>query len=138
VHTAGVSPVQATPAQIVAVDVIGTARVLDAFEPHVEAGTVAVCIVSMAGTMTPLDAETLARLATTPTDRLSALEVLDPATLDVALAYGVAKRIRRASRRRRWRGGGAAGASCRSAPGSSRRRWVVPSSRDRSATSCAR
>src|SRR5512147_2052187 len=32
VHTAGVSPVQATPAQIVAVDVIGTARVLDAFE----------------------------------------------------------------------------------------------------------
>lgn len=39
VHTAGVSPVQATPAQIVAVDVIGTARVLDAFEPHVEAGT---------------------------------------------------------------------------------------------------
>jgi NAD(P)-dependent dehydrogenase (short-subunit alcohol dehydrogenase family) len=92
VHTAGVSPVQATPAQIVDVDVIGTARVLDAFEPHVEAGTVAVCIASMAGTMTPLDADTLALLATTPTDRLSALAVLDPATLDVASAYGVAKR----------------------------------------------
>jgi NAD(P)-dependent dehydrogenase (short-subunit alcohol dehydrogenase family) len=96
VHTAGVSPVQATPAQIVAVDVIGTARVLDAFEPHVEAGTVAVCIASMAGTMTPLDPETLALLATTPTDRLAALAVLDPATLDVASAYGVAKRANQA------------------------------------------
>ena len=96
VHTAGVSPVQATPAQIVAVDVIGTARVLDAFEPHVEAGTVAVCIASMAGTMTPLDADTLALLATTPTDRLSALALLDPATLDVGSAYGVAKRANQA------------------------------------------
>ena len=96
VHTAGVSRVQATPAQIVAVDVIGTARVLGAFEPHVETGTVAVCIASMAGTMTPLDAETLALLATTPTDRLSTLAVLDPATLDVASAYGVAKRANQA------------------------------------------
>jgi NAD(P)-dependent dehydrogenase (short-subunit alcohol dehydrogenase family) len=96
VHTAGVSPVQATPAQIVAIDVIGTARILDAFEPHVEAGTVAVCIASMAGTMTPLDADALALLATTPTDRLSALALLDPATLDVASAYGVAKRANQA------------------------------------------
>ena len=35
---AGVSPVQATPEQIVAVDVVGTAHVLDAFEPLVRAG----------------------------------------------------------------------------------------------------
>jgi NAD(P)-dependent dehydrogenase (short-subunit alcohol dehydrogenase family) len=48
-HTAGVSPVQATPQQIVDVDVMGTALVLDAFEPHVQPGTVAVCIASMAG-----------------------------------------------------------------------------------------
>src|SRR5689334_7225451 len=34
VHTAGVSPVQATPQRIVDVDVVGTARVLDAFEPY--------------------------------------------------------------------------------------------------------
>ena len=32
VHTAGVSPVHATSEQIVAVDVVGTAHVLDAFE----------------------------------------------------------------------------------------------------------
>jgi NAD(P)-dependent dehydrogenase (short-subunit alcohol dehydrogenase family) len=96
VHTAGVSPVQATPQQIVEVDVIGTARVLDAFEPHVEPGTVAVCIASMAGTMTAMDPQDLEKLATTPTDQLSALAILDPATLDSASAYGVAKRANQA------------------------------------------
>lgn len=96
VHTAGVSPVQATPQQIVDVDVIGTARVLDAFEPHVEPGTVAVCIASMAGTMTAMDPQDLEKLATTPTEQLSALAILDPATLDSASAYGVAKRANQA------------------------------------------
>src|SRR6185436_18772033 len=70
VHTAGVSPVQATSEQIVEVDVIGTALVLDAFEPHVRPGTVAVCIASMAGTFTELPGDVLRALATTPTDRL--------------------------------------------------------------------
>jgi NAD(P)-dependent dehydrogenase (short-subunit alcohol dehydrogenase family) len=96
VHTAGVSPVQATPEQIVAVDVIGTARVLDAFEPYVESGTVAVWFASMAGTMTPMDPQALELLATTPTDRLSALELLDPVTLDVGSAYAIAKRANQA------------------------------------------
>jgi NAD(P)-dependent dehydrogenase (short-subunit alcohol dehydrogenase family) len=96
VHTAGVSPVQATPQQIVDVDVIGTARVLDAFEPHVEPGTVAVCIASMAGTMTAMEPGDLEKLATTPTEQLSALTILDPATLDSASAYGVAKRANQA------------------------------------------
>jgi NAD(P)-dependent dehydrogenase (short-subunit alcohol dehydrogenase family) len=96
VHTAGVSPVQATPEQIVAVDVIGTALVLDAFEPYVETGTVAVCIASMAGTMTPLDAATLHTLATTPTDELSRLALLDPSALDAGTAYGLAKRANQA------------------------------------------
>jgi NAD(P)-dependent dehydrogenase (short-subunit alcohol dehydrogenase family) len=91
VHTAGVSPVQAEAPVIFAVDVVGTARVLDAFEPHVGPGTVAVCIASMAGTMTELPVETLRLLATTPTDALLALEVLDP-TLDPGVAYGIAKR----------------------------------------------
>jgi NAD(P)-dependent dehydrogenase (short-subunit alcohol dehydrogenase family) len=96
VHTAGVSPVQATPEQIVAVDVIGTALVLDAFEPFAEVGTVAVCIASMAGTMTPLDAATLNTLATTPTGELSALGLLDPAAMDAGTAYGLAKRANQA------------------------------------------
>jgi len=92
VHTAGVSPVQATPEAIVAVDVVGTALVLDAFLPHVQAGTVAVCIASMAGTMTQLDADTLKLLATTPTDELHTLPMLDPQQMDSGTAYGVAKR----------------------------------------------
>jgi NAD(P)-dependent dehydrogenase (short-subunit alcohol dehydrogenase family) len=92
VHTAGVSPVQASPEQIVAVDVVGTALVLDAFEPCVQPGTVAICIASMAGTMTELPADVLLALATTPTAGLAALPVLDPATLDVGSAYGIAKR----------------------------------------------
>jgi NAD(P)-dependent dehydrogenase (short-subunit alcohol dehydrogenase family) len=92
VHTAGVSPVQATPERIVDIDVVGTARVLDAFEPHVRPGTVAVCIASMAGTMTALPPDVLHVLATTPTDELRALPVLDPETIDPGAAYGIAKR----------------------------------------------
>lgn len=92
VHTAGVSPVQASSERVVEVDVIGTALVLDAFEPYVRPGTVAVCIASMAGTLTPLSAETLHLLATTPTDELHTLDVLDPKKMDSGIAYGVAKR----------------------------------------------
>jgi NAD(P)-dependent dehydrogenase (short-subunit alcohol dehydrogenase family) len=92
VHTAGVSPVQATPEAIVAVDVIGTARVLDAFLPHVRPGTAAVCIASMAGTLTELDNDTLRVLATTSTDDLHTLPILDPQRMDPGMAYGVAKR----------------------------------------------
>ncbi len=92
VHTAGVSPVQASSERIVAVDVIGTALVLDAFVPFVDACTVAVCIASMAGTMSSVDAETLRVLATTPTNELGGLPVLDPTKLDPGTAYGLAKR----------------------------------------------
>jgi NAD(P)-dependent dehydrogenase (short-subunit alcohol dehydrogenase family) len=96
VHTAGVSPVQATSRQSVDVDVVGTARVLDAFEAHVEPGTVAVCIASMAGTMTTLAPDVLRLLAVTPTDQLAALPVLDPEAMSPGIAYGVAKRANHA------------------------------------------
>jgi NAD(P)-dependent dehydrogenase (short-subunit alcohol dehydrogenase family) len=96
VHTAGVSPVQATPQQIVEVDVIGTARILDAFEPLVEPGTVAVCIASMAGTMTSLPPDVLHQLAVTPTDELHALSLLDPTAMNSGAAYGLAKRANQA------------------------------------------
>jgi len=92
VHTAGVSPVQATPERIVHVDVVGTAQLLDAFLPHARPGTVAVCIASMAGTMFPLAREVEQLLASTPTAELVGLAVLDPATMDPGSAYGIAKR----------------------------------------------
>jgi NAD(P)-dependent dehydrogenase (short-subunit alcohol dehydrogenase family) len=92
VHTAGLSPTQATAAQIIAVDFVGTARMLDAFEPHVRPGTVAVCIASMAAMFATLSTETEQLLATTPTDELLSLAALDTNTLDAGMAYVVAKR----------------------------------------------
>ena len=92
VHTAGLSPVQASPERIVAVDVMGTAHVLDEFGKIARNGSVAVCIASMAGTMTALPAEVEMALAVTPTPDLASLPALDPAALDPGAAYGVAKR----------------------------------------------
>jgi len=92
VHTAGVSPTQAPVETIVAVDVVGTALVLDAFLPHVVPGTVAVCIASMAGTMASVDLEVARLLASTPAAELAGLAVFDPAGLDRGTAYSLAKR----------------------------------------------
>lgn len=49
VHTAGVSPTMATAERIYAVDLKGTANVVDAFLPAVNEGGSVVCISSMAG-----------------------------------------------------------------------------------------
>ena len=74
-HTAGATPGDSSTARIFDVDVLGTAYVLDAFEPYVQPGTVAVCIASMAGTMADFPADVLHAMATTPTDSLGALWV---------------------------------------------------------------
>lgn len=92
VHTAGVSPVQAPPQRIVAVDVMGTAYVLDAFLELATPGAVAVCIASMAGALATLPPEIEYRLATAPTDELAALPIFDPDQLQAETAYAVAKR----------------------------------------------
>lgn len=92
VHTAGLSPVQASPERIVAVDVLGTAYLLDAFAEVVGRDAVMVCIASMAGTMTRLPAEIERALATTPTSELASLPILDPKTMERGAAYGIAKR----------------------------------------------
>lgn len=92
VHTAGVSPVQASASTIVAVDVLGTAHMLDEFGEVIDAGGAMVCIASMAGTMTTLPPDVEQALATTPTAELAALAILDPSTMDPGSAYGIAKR----------------------------------------------
>ena len=92
VHTAGVSPVQAAPARVVSVDVIGTALVLDHFLDRATEGTVMVCIASMAGHMNPVDPQLENALATTPTHELASIPELDPNRLDSATAYSLAKR----------------------------------------------
>lgn len=94
VHTAGLSPVQASVEAILAVDLLGVALVLDAFAPVIAPGGAGVVIASMAGHMTaPLTPEQERALATTPTAELLQLPFLAPDLISGAgVAYGMAKR----------------------------------------------
>ncbi len=93
VHTAGLSPVQASPADIVRVDLVGTAHILDAFGRRIAPGGSGVCVASMAGSMASLAPDLERRLATTPADELADLPELSGAALgDAATAYVTAKR----------------------------------------------
>src|SRR5690606_8546516 len=53
-HAAGLSPTMADPRRIVEVNLLGTVRLLDAFEPLVAPGSVAVCFASIAAQL-PLE-----------------------------------------------------------------------------------
>lgn len=57
VHTAGVSPSMAGWQEVLRVDLVGTARLLDALLDHVVPGSAAVCVASIAGHMGPIDPE---------------------------------------------------------------------------------
>jgi NAD(P)-dependent dehydrogenase (short-subunit alcohol dehydrogenase family) len=93
VHTAGLSPVQASPAAIVHVDLVGTALMLDAFGRVIAPGGAGVFVASMAGSMASLDPELERRLTTTPAADLAGLpELSDEALGDAATAYVTAKR----------------------------------------------
>jgi len=96
IHAAGVSPSQASPATILSVDLYGTALVLDAFEPYVGFGTVAVCIASMAGAMIPADPDAFRTFANTPTAELAKLSQFADPDLDPGAAYAMAKRANHA------------------------------------------
>jgi NAD(P)-dependent dehydrogenase (short-subunit alcohol dehydrogenase family) len=93
VHTAGLSPVQADPGAILAVDLLGTAAVLDAFAEVVAAGGAGVFISSMAGHLTPLPAEVEHALSTTATADLLTLPFLSSGAITTpSAAYGISKR----------------------------------------------
>lgn len=93
VHTAGVSPVQASVERILEVDLLGVALVLDAFGSVIAPGGAGVVIASMSGAMAQLDTELEALLVGTPTDELLALPQLRPDTVpDGVTAYRLAKR----------------------------------------------
>jgi NAD(P)-dependent dehydrogenase (short-subunit alcohol dehydrogenase family) len=92
VHTAGLSPTQASAARVLEVDMLGTDHVLDAFLAHVTDGSVAVCIASMAGHMANLPAAQEAALAAASTDAL--LEAVGPVDdLGFGGTYSLAKRV---------------------------------------------
>ena len=94
IHAAGVSPSQATPGTILSVDLLGTAIVLEEFGNVIAAGGSAVVIASQSGhRLGALTAEQDAALATTPTDELLGLAMLQPDQVTDSLhAYQLAKR----------------------------------------------
>lgn len=94
IHAAGVSPSQATPATILKVDLYGTALVLDAFGAVIARGGSGVVIASQSGHRLPaLTPEQDQALATTPTDELLDLPMLQPDRITDSLhAYQVSKR----------------------------------------------
>lgn len=98
VHTAGLSPVMAEWRKIIEVDLVGTARVLDAVFPFVGPGSAAVCIASMAGHLMPLHPGVAALMAEPMNpDLLDALDALPERPVGTSAgAYAHAKRAVRA------------------------------------------
>jgi NAD(P)-dependent dehydrogenase (short-subunit alcohol dehydrogenase family) len=92
VHTAGLSPEQASAAAVLAVDLLGVALTLDEFGRVIEPGGAGVVIASMAAHLYPaLKAEIEHQLATTPTDDLLDLAACSQIT-NSRQAYPFAKR----------------------------------------------
>jgi NAD(P)-dependent dehydrogenase (short-subunit alcohol dehydrogenase family) len=94
VVTAGVSPAMADARTIFDVDLAGMARVLQAFDGLVSAGSVAVCVASMAGHLGAWPADTLERLddpLSTPDAGLTD----DPGMAYVLAKLGVIRLVRR-------------------------------------------
>ena len=94
IHAAGVSPSQASPATILAVDLYGTALVLEEFGNVIARGGAGVVIASQSGhRLGALTAEQNTALATTPADELLTLPMLQPDQVTDSLhAYQLAKR----------------------------------------------
>lgn len=92
VHTAGISPRMGTPERILAVNLVGTINVLDAFLPHADEGCVGVVIASNAAHFAPLGAELEALMAKGRVEEILA-EVRKVAGAETGLgAYWLAKR----------------------------------------------
>ncbi|HVN85529.1 MAG TPA: SDR family oxidoreductase, partial [Candidatus Binatia bacterium] len=94
IHAAGVSPTQASPSTILRVDLYGTALVLEEFGNVIADGGAGVVISSQSGHRLPaLTPEQDKALATTPTEELLALPMLQPDQVTDSLhAYQVSKR----------------------------------------------
>lgn len=94
INAAGVSPSQASIETILKVDLYGTAVLLEEVGKVIAPGGVGVTISSQSGYRMPqLGAEIDEQLATTPTEELLSLEVLQPENIkDTLHAYQMAKR----------------------------------------------
>jgi NAD(P)-dependent dehydrogenase (short-subunit alcohol dehydrogenase family) len=93
VHTAGLSPTQASAQAVLRVDLLGVALVLEAFGEIIASGGAGVVIASMAGHLFPaLTVEQEHALAHAPARELLEVPHVNPDTVtDSTLAYGLAK-----------------------------------------------
>jgi NAD(P)-dependent dehydrogenase (short-subunit alcohol dehydrogenase family) len=93
VHTAGLSPTMAGWREIMSVDLVATAALLDAFLPLVGPGSAAVCIASVSGHMGGSDPklDAVLRDPLAP-DFLDAYRALTPDEPDPGWTYACAKR----------------------------------------------
>ncbi len=92
VHTAGLSPVQASAGAVLAVDLLGVALSIDEFGRVIEPGGAGVVIASMAGHLMPaLDPDVERQLATAPAEELLSLDACSNVTSS-QMAYPFAKR----------------------------------------------
>lgn len=94
VHAAGLSPNMVAADKILAVDLLGTALLLEEFGRVIATGGAGVVISSMAGHMLPaLPADQDEALARTPADELLKLPFLQPASVpNSGVAYALSKR----------------------------------------------
>jgi NAD(P)-dependent dehydrogenase (short-subunit alcohol dehydrogenase family) len=94
INSAGVSPSQAPSEAILKVDLYGTAVLLEEVRKVIKPGGVGVTISSQSGHRMPaLSVEVDEQLATTPTEELLKLDVLQPENIsDTLHAYQMAKR----------------------------------------------
>jgi NAD(P)-dependent dehydrogenase (short-subunit alcohol dehydrogenase family) len=93
VHTAAISQAQAPTAErIYAVNLVGTARMIEAFQPIANPGTVGVIIASMGAQFVQIAPEVERALALAPVDELLAATRRVPGHDDKSNAYLVAKR----------------------------------------------
>jgi len=94
VHTAGVSPVQASAERVVDVDLLGVAHMLHSFESVVAPGSAAVVVSSMAGHLAPPPSpeDELAIARATVEELRSLPRVAAAAAGDPGFAYAFAKR----------------------------------------------
>src|SRR5665213_1099376 len=94
IHTAGVSPSQASHEMILKVDLYGTALVLEEFGEVIAPGGAGVVIASKSGhRLPPLSAKQNKVLATTPVEELLSLPMLQPDQVKDSLhAYQISKR----------------------------------------------
>jgi NAD(P)-dependent dehydrogenase (short-subunit alcohol dehydrogenase family) len=121
-HAAGVSPTMASWRDVVRVDLIGTALIVDALSPFVTAGTAAVCFASMSaallgsGVDPAVDAALDDPLHATFLDDL--LRAAGPGIEQPGLAYALAKRgVQRLVRRAAVDWGARRGRICSISPG---------------------